>query len=138
MDNRIGNICMCRRCDGIVHTIRRGDTLYLLSRQYNVSVNDIMNANRNVNIYNLRIGDQLCIPVRRASNNNPTINDIREEIIEEIFENVNVSSNETEEAVPVMQNAVYEENYSEKKVADLLNNDLTVKELAKMLKEIDK
>ena len=29
-----GNICTCRKCNGIVHTIRRGDTLYLLSRHY--------------------------------------------------------------------------------------------------------
>ena len=66
MANLYGNICTCTRCNGIVHTIRRGDTLYLLSRHYNVSVNDIMNANRNVNIYNLRIGDEICIPVRRV------------------------------------------------------------------------
>jgi len=68
MANLYGSICTCTRCNGIVHTIRRGDTLYLLSRHYNVSVNDIMNANRNVNIYNLRIGDELCIPVRRVVN----------------------------------------------------------------------
>ena len=65
-----GNICTCRKCNGIVHTIRRGDTLYLLSRYYNVTINEIMRANANVNIYNLQIGDQICIPVRRPAPTN--------------------------------------------------------------------
>ena len=65
-----GNICTCRKCNGIVHTIRRGDTLYLLSRYYNVTINEIMRANANVNIYNLQIGDQICIPVRRPTPTN--------------------------------------------------------------------
>ena len=65
MAEYFGNICTCRRCNGIVHTIKRGDSLYLLSRHYNVTVNDIMRANSNVNIYNLQIGDQICIPVNR-------------------------------------------------------------------------
>ena len=62
-----GNICTCRKCNGIVHTIRKGDTLYLLSRYYNVTINEIMRANANVNVYNLQIGDQICIPVRRPA-----------------------------------------------------------------------
>lgn len=67
-----GNICTCRKCNGIVHTIRRGDTLYLLSRYYNVTINEIMRANANVNIYNLQIGDQICIPVRRPTPTTPS------------------------------------------------------------------
>lgn len=62
-----GNICTCRKCNGIVHTIKRGDTLYLLSRYYNVTINEIMRANANINVYNLQIGDQICIPVRRPT-----------------------------------------------------------------------
>ena len=62
-----GNICTCRKCNGIVHTIKRGDTLYLLSRYYNVTINEIMRANANINVYNLQIGDQICIPVRRPA-----------------------------------------------------------------------
>ncbi len=134
MDNRIGNICMCRKCDGIVHTIRRGDTLYLLSRHYNVSVNDIMNANRNINIYNLRIGEQLCIPVRRVNENPMINNDMRREFMEDST----VSVEEPLETVQVIQENIMEDTISEKKVSDLIEMDLTVKELAKMLKEIDK
>ena len=65
MDNYYGNICYCRRCNGVVHTIKKGDTLYLISKYYKVPIGEIMNANRNINIYNLQIGDEICIPVRR-------------------------------------------------------------------------
>lgn len=46
----------------MVHVIRQGDTLYRLSRQYGVKVSALMMANPFVDIYNLRIGDELCIP----------------------------------------------------------------------------
>lgn len=65
MDDFYGDTCNCYGCNGIVHTIRRGDTLYLLSRYYNVTVDDIMRANARLNIYNLQVGDQICIPVGR-------------------------------------------------------------------------
>lgn len=67
MDNNyFGNICYCRKCNGIIHTIKKGDTLYLLSRYYNVPIGEIMNANRNMNVYNLHIGEEICIPVQRS------------------------------------------------------------------------
>ena len=52
-----------KNCDGIMHTVRRGDTLYRLSRMYGVAVSDIMNVNPEVNVYNLQIGSTLCIPM---------------------------------------------------------------------------
>lgn len=64
MADMFGNICTCRRCNGIVHTIKKGDTLYQLSRFYNVTINEIMRANANVNVYNLQVGEKICIPVR--------------------------------------------------------------------------
>lgn len=73
MPEYYGNICTCRKCNGIVHTIRRGDTLYLLSRHYNVTINEIMRANSNINVYNLQVGDQICIPVRRPTPTPPNI-----------------------------------------------------------------
>lgn len=57
------DLCM-RRCRGIYHVIERGDTLYSLGKRYHVSVSDLMRANPYVNVYNLRIGEELCIPVR--------------------------------------------------------------------------
>ena len=32
-----------------------------------------MNANRNMNVYNLRIGEEICIPVRRSDMMNDTV-----------------------------------------------------------------
>lgn len=61
--------CRRRQCRGMYHMIRQGDTLYSLSRQYKVSVDAIMRANPGVNIYNLHINDELCIPV--MANNRP-------------------------------------------------------------------
>ncbi len=53
----------------INYVIQRGDTLYNISRHYNVSINAIMEANPMVNVYNLMVGTTLCIPVSVPSNN---------------------------------------------------------------------
>lgn len=50
----------------MAHVIRPGDTLYKLSREYGVKVSALMMANPFVDIYNLRIGDELCIPRLRS------------------------------------------------------------------------
>ena len=50
-------------CRGIIHVVREGDTLYTLSRKYHVPLPQVMYANPFVDIYNLQIGDELCIPV---------------------------------------------------------------------------
>ena len=54
-------------CSGLIHVIQKGDTLYLLSQKYHVSVSDIMYENPYANIYNLQVGDELCIPVSKAN-----------------------------------------------------------------------
>ncbi len=118
MDNYYGNICYCRRCNGVVHTIKKGDTLYLISKYYKVPIGEIMGANRNINVYNLQIGDEICIPVRRPEpremeqidnginimnrNAGNTMND----------NNSNMASYEDTETQPVMGNmAGYMDDY---------------------------
>ena len=49
-------------CNGVLYTIQQGDTLYKLSRRYNVPLSTMMNANPNINVYNLQVGQQICIP----------------------------------------------------------------------------
>lgn len=39
-----------------------GDTLYKLSKMYGVRLIDILKENPYVNVYNLQIGDEICIP----------------------------------------------------------------------------
>lgn len=50
-------------CEGIVHVVKEGDTLYQLSRAYEVPLALIMRANPYVDVYNLQVGSELCIPV---------------------------------------------------------------------------
>lgn len=65
----IGPIYMGRTCRGMVHVIEDGDTLYNLGKKYHVSVTQLMFANPYVNVYNLQIGDELCIPARMQPRN---------------------------------------------------------------------
>ena len=51
-----------RRCRGFIHVIEKGDTLYKLGKKYGVRVGSLLMANPYVNVYNLQIGDELCIP----------------------------------------------------------------------------
>lgn len=46
----------------INYVIKRGDTLYSLSRRFNVSLEAIIAANPFVNVYNLQEGEVICIP----------------------------------------------------------------------------
>ena len=46
---------------------KTGDTLYKISQYHHVSVTDILLANPYVNVYNLQIGDELCIPVGKMA-----------------------------------------------------------------------
>lgn len=58
----IGPIFPGGSCGGIIHVIQKGDTLYQLGKKYHVSVGQLMFANPFVDVYNLQIGDELCIP----------------------------------------------------------------------------
>jgi LysM repeat protein len=49
-------------CNGTMHTVRAGDTFYMLAKRHNISLEDLLAANPGVNPYNLRIGQQICIP----------------------------------------------------------------------------
>ncbi|MDO5293195.1 MAG: LysM peptidoglycan-binding domain-containing protein, partial [bacterium] len=56
-------------CNGMLYTIKKGDTLYKLSRRYNVPLSALMNANPNVNVYNMQVGQRVCIPVQNTNTN---------------------------------------------------------------------
>ncbi|MEG1930660.1 MAG: LysM peptidoglycan-binding domain-containing protein [Anaerovorax sp.] len=47
-----------------IHTVIAGDTLYTLSYKYHVSVPVLMQVNKILNPYNLRVGQKICIPSR--------------------------------------------------------------------------
>ena len=45
------------------YVIGQGDTLYSITREYNVPLPLILRLNPFVDIYNLQVGDEICIPV---------------------------------------------------------------------------
>ncbi len=49
-------------CDGVTHTIKKGDTLYEISRKYNVPLAILLRANPYVDVFNLQVGDTVCVP----------------------------------------------------------------------------
>lgn len=57
------NQYVTNRCNGIIHVVKEGDTLYKIGKMHGVSVSALMYANPYVNVYNLQIGDELCVPI---------------------------------------------------------------------------
>lgn len=47
----------------IIYNIQAGDTLYSISRRYLVPLTLLLRTNPYADVYNLQIGDELCIPV---------------------------------------------------------------------------
>ena len=60
-------------CRGQIYKVKQGDTLYSISRKYNLRVRDLMQANPFVNVYQLQIGEELCIPVIPDSKPTPGV-----------------------------------------------------------------
>lgn len=54
-------------CNGMVHVIRPGETLYQLSRKYRVPLALLLRANPYVDVYNLQEGQEICIPMVRPN-----------------------------------------------------------------------
>ncbi len=49
-------------CNGTIYVIKKGDTLYSISRKYNVPLAMILRANPYADVYNLKVGDEICVP----------------------------------------------------------------------------
>lgn len=45
-----------------VHVVKPGDTLYMIAKMHKVTLDAIMKANPDVDVYNLTVGTRLCIP----------------------------------------------------------------------------
>jgi len=56
-----------RRCpaDSVEYTIKAGDTLYNLAREYNTTVDIILRVNPGLDPNNLQIGQKICMPTLR-------------------------------------------------------------------------
>ena len=47
----------------ITHVVKEGDTLYLIAKSHGAKLDDIMNANPDIDPYNMLIGTELYIPI---------------------------------------------------------------------------
>ena len=52
-------------CNGVIHVVEKGDTLYKLSKHYKCNLSDIITANPYVNVYNMQEGEEICIPIEQ-------------------------------------------------------------------------
>ena len=52
-------------CDGMTYTIKQWDTLYGISRKYDVPLAMILHANPYADVYRLNVGDTICIPMKK-------------------------------------------------------------------------
>ncbi|MBO5237415.1 MAG: LysM peptidoglycan-binding domain-containing protein [Lachnospiraceae bacterium] len=51
-----------QNCRGFVYVVKEGDTLYKIARDYDLKLIDVLRYNPYVNVYNLQVGDELCLP----------------------------------------------------------------------------
>ncbi len=58
-------------CNGMIHAIKKGESLYQLSRMYRVPLALILRANPYLDVYNLQPGQEICIPVTRGNHMRP-------------------------------------------------------------------
>lgn len=63
MDSFFGRNNSQMQCRGVLHIVEYGDTLYKIGKKYGVPLSRIMYANPYVNVYNLQVGDEICVPV---------------------------------------------------------------------------
>lgn len=54
-------------CDGITHTVKKGDTLYEISRMHDVPLAMLLRANPYADVFNLQPGDTICVPASRTT-----------------------------------------------------------------------
>jgi spore germination protein YaaH len=51
-------------CNGIMHTVKPGDTLYSISIEHKVPLARLLQVNPYVDVYNLQVGETICVPVK--------------------------------------------------------------------------
>ncbi|UTW67097.1 LysM peptidoglycan-binding domain-containing protein [bacterium SCSIO 12643] len=51
----------------IIHVVKKGETLYAISKKYSVSVEDIKSANQDIEEFGIRIGQSIRIPMNKVN-----------------------------------------------------------------------
>lgn len=55
-------------CNGMMYAVKNGDTLYSISMKYNIPLALLLRANPYVDVYNLQVGETICLPVKNGQN----------------------------------------------------------------------
>ena len=99
-----------KHCNGIMHTVRSGDTLYSISMEHQVPLALLLRANPYVDVYNLQVGETICVPVR--ANDRPVMPPYGR----------NCSKWEVRDAVPITEteNKLAEEMTQEKDESEMM------------------
>ncbi len=63
----IGSLQLDANVQTSKHVVKKGDTLYSISKKYGVKVNDVLKVNRGLSNSNIRIGQMLLIPNQQAA-----------------------------------------------------------------------
>lgn len=68
--------------EDVVHTVKRGESLYSISRRYGVNISDLRNFNNmSYNNDNLKIGQKLIIARKKSENESPKIVEVSGDIV---------------------------------------------------------
>lgn len=112
-----------KHCNGIMHTVRSGDTLYSISMEHQVPLELLLRANPYVDVYNLQVGETICVPVR--ANDQPVMPPYGR----------NCSKWEVRDAVPMTEteNKLAEEMTQEKDESEMMQE----KDESEMMQEKD-
>ncbi len=51
-------------CNGMMYAVKQGDTLYSISLKYGIPLVLLLRANPYVDVYNLQVGETICIPMK--------------------------------------------------------------------------
>ena len=106
-----------------MHTVRSGDTLYSISMEHQVPLALLLRANPYVDVYNLQVGETICVPVR--ANDRPVMPPYGR----------NCSKWEVRDAVPMTEteNKLAEEMPQEKDESEMMQE----KDESEMMQEKD-
>ena len=106
-----------------MHTVRSGDTLYSISMEHQVPLALLLRANPYVDVYNLQVGETICVPVR--ANDRPVMPPYGR----------NCSKWEVRDAVPITEteNKLAEEMTQEKDESEMMQE----KDESEMMQEKD-
>ena len=52
------------RCNGTIYVVEEGDTMYKIAKKFRINLDTIMQNNPYLNVFNLKIGDEVCLPLK--------------------------------------------------------------------------